>query len=166
MVTRRNFVGGALLALIALWALWAYATLEKRRVRARFSALAAWVDKAPDEAPLEKVGKARAVESLFADPCRFEIPAYELSAEVGLQDLARLALMGRERFAWIELTFYDLEITFPQEGQALATTTARLTGAKVGGGEVSETHEVECALTKTGEGWRFHRVTAVEVLQK
>jgi len=166
MVERRKLVGSLALSALALWAIWAYATLEQRRVRARFEALAQWVDKAPDELPLEKVGKARAVGTLFADPCRFEIQAYEISAEVGLEQLAGLALQGRERFASLELKFYDLEIAFPEKGQARATATARLTGTKVGGDPVGETHEVECALTKTDEGWRFSRITAVEVLEK
>lgn len=166
MVERPKLVAGALLALVALGATWFFATRETRRVRARFRALAEWVDKAQGEAPLEKVGKARAVETLFADPCHFEIQAYDVSADVGRQHLAGLALQGRERFATLELAFYDLEISFPEEGQALATATARLTGSKVGGDPVNETHEVECRLTRTEEGWRFSRITAVEVLQK
>jgi hypothetical protein len=166
MVDRRKLVGGALLAALALWGIWAYATLEKRRVRARFEALAEWVDKEPAEAPLEKVGKARVVNSIFADPCRFEIQAYEISAEVPLEQLAGLALQGRERFASLELKFYDLKITFPEEGQSLVTATGRLSGTKVGGDPINETHEVECALAKGDEGWRFTRITAVQVLQK
>jgi len=166
VVNRRRLVAGWVLAALALWGIWAYATLEKRRVRARFEALAQWVDKDAGEPPLEKVGKARAVTALFADPCRFEIQAYDLSAEVGLQTLAGMALQGRERFASLELRFYDLTIEFPEEGRALATATARLTGSKVGGDPVSETHEVECALAKTDDGWRFTRITAVQVLEK
>jgi hypothetical protein len=44
--------------------------------------------------------------------------------------------------------------------------TARLTGKKAGGETINETHELDCALIKTGDGWRFTNIKAAVVLKK
>jgi hypothetical protein len=47
-----------------------------------------------------------------------------------------------------------------------ATATARLMGKKTGGETITETHELHCALAKTGDGWRSANIKAVEGLKK
>lgn len=166
MVNKRMWIGAGLLAVLAVFAIYRFVTREERAVKKRFAVLSQWVSKEPGEAPLEKVGKARAAAGIFRDPCRFEIASYEISAEVSLQQLEVIALQGRDRFRELSLEFYDLSVEFPEAGQAAATATARLTGKKSDGGGVNETHEITAALAKGDEGWRFTRISAVEVLQK
>lgn len=166
MVTKgRAVVLGGLL-LLGMLGTYGFVTREERAVRKKYAALAEWVRKEPGEPPLEKAVKARAAAGVFHDPCLFEIQTYEISAEVSLQQLAGIALQGRERFSELDLEFYDLAVNIPQPGHAETSATAHLMGKKAGGDGVNETHEISASLAKGEDGWRFKRITAVEVLQK
>lgn len=163
---KKRLIGGAVLAVLAICTLYCFAHIEEWRVKGRFKALAEWVDKEPGEQPMETLLKAAGAQKIFADPCRFEIEAYEVSSKVSLQEIMGYAAKGRERFSDLHLKFYDVTVAFPEKGEAEVTATARLTGRKAGGDPVNETHEVECALKKTDDGWRFTNIKAVEVLKK
>ncbi len=166
MVDKKRLAAGAALAALAIYTLYCFAHLEERRVKKRFAALAEWARKEPGEQPMEALLKARGAQKIFADPCRFEIEAYEVSASVSLQEIMAYAVQGRERFAELDLKFYDVTVAFPEKGLAQVTATARLTGKRAGGGPINETHELDCTLKKTGDGWRFTKIKAVEVLKK
>ncbi len=162
----KRLLAGAVLALLALFSLYCFAHIEEWRVKGRFKALAEWVDKEPGEQPMDALLKAAGARKIFADPCEFEIESYKVSAKVSLQEIMGYAAKGRERFSQLALKFYDITVVFPQKGEASVTATARLTGKKAGGEAVNETHEIECNLKKTDDGWRFTKIKAVEVLVK
>ncbi len=162
----KRLIAGAVLAVLVLSSAYCFAHIEEWRVKGRFKALAEWVDKEPGEQPMESLLKAAAARKIFADPCEFELESYKVSAKVSLQEIIGYAAKGRELFSELTLKFYDVTVVFPEKGDAEVTATARLTGKKAGGEAINETHEIECSLSKTGDGWRFTKIKAVEVLKK
>ncbi len=64
------------------------------------------------------------------------------------------------------MEFYDLNISFPEEGLARVSLTGRLTGESPGKENVNEIRELECVLKKIEGKWLFSEFEIVEVLKK
>ncbi|MBD3307244.1 hypothetical protein GF339_12480 [candidate division KSB3 bacterium] len=161
-----KYIGIGLLGLIVLGVGWYVFFNEERRVKARFESLAEWVSKEPDEQQFAMARKIKNIESVFADPSRFDVPARDVSGTFPPSEIARRAALARSRFSQLTVKFYDLEVVFLAEDTALTTTTATLSGTTTDGEAIEETHELQCMLQKTDDAWLFQEVEVVEVLQK
>ena len=162
---RRAYLAAGAAALIVLGLLLFYPT-DRRKVKKVFSRTAGWVSKEGPEGALSLAQRIPEGEKLFSDPCELEAEAYKLSEKFSPKELAQLAVGTRSRFDRLTLSFYDLEVWFPEDGNAEATVTARLEGASSGGESFAETHEMECLLVEQEGRWRFRRIKLVEVLKK
>jgi hypothetical protein len=98
--------------------------------------------------------------------CEFKVPVYSFSGNYTPDEITSYAAQGRLASSELHLKFYDLDITFPGEGSAKATLTARLTGKLNTGDYIDETHEVESLLKKTGKKWLFSKFEVIEILKK
>ena len=139
---------------------------EEKRVRKQFDLLSEYVSKEPDENAIAMANKMQKLGSLFGDSCELKIAVELLSGTYTREEIASYAARARARFSKVSLGFHDLEVTFPENGVAKVTLTARLTGQTRAGEQMRETRELECLLEKKEKKWRLNRIEVIEVLRK
>ena len=139
---------------------------EEKRVRKQFDLLSEYVSKEPDENAIAMANKMQKLGSLFGDSCELQVAVELLSGTYTREEIASYAARARTRFQKVSLGFHDLEVTFPENGVAKATATARLTGQTRAGEQMRETRELECLLKKSENKWLFNHIEVIEVLRK
>jgi hypothetical protein len=139
---------------------------DEKKVRKQFALLAEWVSKEPNESLVTASYNIQHIATLFANPCEFKADIISFTGNYTPDEISGFA--GRSRFylTSLSLKFYDLDITFLEEGMAQVTVTAKLTGQTKGGESIDAIHELKTVLTKTDGAWLFSHVEVVEVLQK
>jgi len=166
MVKVRSFIIALILVGIGIWAFIHFSPSEERKVRKQFGLLSGWASKAQGETPLIMAQKTRKIGTLFAENCGLEVPLYSISGNLTRDEIIGYAARGRLLFSELSLRFYDLTVSFPEEGIAKVSSTARLTGKLNVGENVDETHELQCVLKKIGKRWFFSHMEVVEVLKR
>ncbi len=166
MVRYRPIIAGALIVLAGIWVFLYLFPSEEKKVKKQFRLLAGWVSKEPGESPITMVYKIKNIGTLFDETCEFNIPAYSFSGTYTPQEISSYAGSGRLSLSQLDLKFYDLDITFPEEGVAKVSLTARVTGKSNSGEYVDEAHELESLLKKVEKKWLFSKIEVVEVLKK
>jgi hypothetical protein len=166
MVRFKNIITGTMIVVIGVGVALYLFPSEEKKIKKQFRLLAEWVSKDPGENTLTTAYKIRNIGTLFDKSCEFEIPAYSFSGDYTPDDISGYAAQGRLLSSQLHLKFYDLAITFPENGIAKVTLTARLTGKLSVGDTLDETHELESVLKKTEKKWLFSRFEVVEVLKK
>jgi len=159
-----------LIALIAvglcLFAVLYLSPSEEKKVRKQFDLLSEYVSKDSNENAIAMANKMQKLGSLFGDSCELKIAVELLSGTYTREEIASYAARARARFSKVSLGFHDLEVTFPENGVAKVTLTARLTGQTRAGEQMRETRELECLLEKKEKKWRLNRIEVIEVLRK
>ncbi|GAK60329.1 hypothetical protein U27_00220 [Candidatus Vecturithrix granuli] len=141
-------------------------TNQTYQVKQRFASVAKWVAKDGDEPNLAAARKIQQFMSVLAETCRVKDPSSGVFREISGRETAQKAVLARNEYRSISLKFHDLEIAFPEKNMAKAITTARIAGTSGGGELYTATYELECTLHKTDEGWVFHTIEIVELLEK
>ncbi|OGP53926.1 MAG: hypothetical protein A2162_03885 [Deltaproteobacteria bacterium RBG_13_52_11b] len=139
---------------------------EEKRVRKQFDLLSEYVSRDPDENTIAMAHNMQKLGSLFGDSCELKIAVEFLSGTYTREEIASYAARARARFPKLSLEFLDLEITFPENGFAKVSLTARLTGRTRAGEQMRETRELECLLKKIEKKWLFNNIEVIEVLRK
>jgi hypothetical protein len=166
MVRFKKIIIIAMLAAVGIWAVTYFFPSEEKKIKKQFRLLAEWVSKDPSENTLTTVYKIKHIGTLFDTMCEFKVPVYSFSGNYTPDEISGYAAQGRLASSKLYLKFYDLDITFPEEGSAKVTLTARLTGKLNVGDSIDETHEVESILKKVEKKWLFSKVEVIEVLKK
>jgi hypothetical protein len=166
MVKFKKIIIITVIVAIGVWAVASFFPSEEKKVRKQFRLLAEWVSKDPGENTLTTVYKIKHIGTLFNTTCEFKVPVYSFSGNYTPDEISGYAAQGRLASSQLYLKFYDLDITFPEEGSAKVTLTARLTGKLNAGDSIDETHEVESVLKKVEKKWLFSKVEVIEVLKK
>jgi hypothetical protein len=165
MVEKKYLFMGVVVLAVAIVAIIFFPT-ETGRVKKQFRSLTKWIAKKPDESNITMALKIKNIKTVFAPTCQLDIPAEDFSGAYSAKEVAQNAAAARSQFSEISLKFYDLEVDFPEEETAKASTTAKLTGFTTEGDAIEETHELECTLQKIEGSWLFTEVEVVEVLKK
>lgn len=139
---------------------------EEGRIKKQFRQLSEGVSKEPGESIFTLEQKIKKVASLFDDACEVNIPVYSISGRLTREEITGYAARARLHLSELHLTFYDVKITFTDEGQATAYLTARVTGKMANGDAINEAHEIDCLLKKIEKKWLFTKIEIVEVLKK
>jgi hypothetical protein len=166
MVRFKKIIIIAMLAAVGIWAVTYFFPSEEKKIKKQFRLLAEWVSKDPGENTLTTVYKIKHIGTLFDTTCELKVPVYSFSGNYTPDEISGYAAQGRLASSELHLKFYDLDITFPEEGNAKVTLTARLTGKLSVGDYIDETHEVESVLRKIGKKWLFSKFEVIEVLKK
>jgi len=166
MVRLKKIIIITVIVAVGVWAVAYFFPSEEKKVRKQFRLLAEWVSKDPGENTLTTVYKIKHIGTLFDTTCEFKVPVYSFSGNYTADEISGYAAQGRLASSQLYLKFYDLDITFPEEGNAKVTLTARLTGKLNVGDYIDETHEVESVLKKVEKKWLFSKVEVIEVLKK
>jgi hypothetical protein len=166
MVKVRSFLIALMVMGIGIWAFVYFSQSEEKKVRRQFDLLSEWASKAQNETPLVMAQKTKKIATLFAENCVLKVPLYITSGNLTREEIVSYAVRGRLLFSELYLRFYDLTVSFPEEGTAKVSSTARLTGKLNMGENVDEIHELECVLKKIEKRWFFNHLEVVEVLKK
>jgi hypothetical protein len=166
MVKVRSLLIALMVMGIGIWAFIHFSQSEEEKVRKQFDLLSEWASKAQSETPLVMAQKIKKIGTLFAENCVLNVPLYSTSGSFTREEIISYAARGRLLFSELYLRFYDLTVTFPEEGTAKVSSTARLTGKLNIGENVDEIHELECVLKKIEKRWFFNHLEVVEVLKK
>ncbi len=166
MVKYKPIIAGTLIVVAGIWTVLYLFPSEEKKVRKQFRLLAEWVSKEPGESPMTMAYKINNIGGLFDGVCQFNIPASSFSGTYMREEISAYVSSGRLSLSQLDLKFYDLDITFPEEGVAKVTLTARVTGKSSRGESLDEAHELESVLKKVEKKWLFSKFEAVEVLKK
>ncbi len=163
---KRYLLIGVLIAIVGSVAVIAVFPSEERKVRKQFRLLSEWVSKPSEENAFTMLQKMRNVGGLFDEHCELETDYPSLSGSYTREEISTYVGSAHSHVSRLDLTFYDLQITFPEKGVAKATLTARLTGRSTTGEQMDETRELECLLKKIKKKWLFSQIDVIEVLKK
>lgn len=166
MVKSKYILIAAMIVVAGIWATIFFFPSEEKKVKKQFSLLSEWISKDPNESTLTMARKVKNIGTLFAERCELREPVYPLSGSYTREEITSIALRGRAHFFDLSLKFYDLNISFPEEGVARVTLTGKLTGKSTSGEQMDETRELECLLRKIENQWLFSQLEVVEVLKK
>ncbi len=166
MVKYRPIIAGALIIVVGIWVVFYLFPSEEKKVRKQFRLLAGWISKEPGENPIAMAYKIKNIGTLFDGTCEFNIPAYSFSGIYSPQEISGYASSARISLSQLDLKFYDLAVTFPEEGVARVSLTARVTGKSSSGEYIDEAHELESLLKKVENKWLLSKIEVVEVLKK
>jgi hypothetical protein len=155
-----------LMVIIGVLATLFFLPSEEKKVKKQFALLSEWVSKDPGESTLTMAHKIKSIGTLFAESCDLIAPVHSLSGTYTRQEISSLALRSRAQFFDLSLKFYDLNISFPEEGVAKVNLTGKLKGKSTLGETVDETRELDCLLKKIEKKWRFSQFEVIEVLKK
>jgi len=139
---------------------------EEKKIKKQFALLAQQVSKNQEENIFTLVQRGKSIGTLFDVKCGLKIPPYSLDGRYNREEIASYAVRARSQFARLDLEFYDLKISFPEEGLAKITLTGKLTGKLQDKENVNEIRELECVLKKIEGKWLFSEFEVVEVLKK
>jgi hypothetical protein len=139
---------------------------EEKKIKKQFSLLSQQAFKNREENIFTLVQKGKGIGTLFDENCGLKVSPYSIDGRYSRKEIAAYAVRARSQFSRLDLEFYDLKISFPEEGFAKITLTGKVTGKLWGKENVNETRELECALKKIEGKWLFSEFEVVEVLQK
>jgi len=128
--------------------------------------LSQWASKDQEENILSLVQRGKSIGTLFDENCGLKVPPYSVDGRYTREEVTAYAVRARSQFSRLNLEFYDLNISFPEEGSAKVTLTGKLTGELQDKENVNEIRELECVLKKIEGKWLFSEFEVVEVLKK
>ena len=166
MVRLRYVIIALVVVGLGLFAVVYFSPSEEKRVRKQFDLLSEYVSKDSNENAIAMANKMQKLGSLFGESCELQVAVELLSGTYTREEIASYAARARTRFSKVSLGFHDLEVTFPENGVAKVTVTARLTGQTRAGEQMRETRELECLLKKSENKWLFNHIEVIEVLRK
>ena len=166
MVKKRYLFIGLLVAILGSMIAIIVFPSEERKVRKQFRLLSGWVSKSPEENAFVLLQKMRNVGGLFDEHCELKTDYPSVSGSYTRDEISTYVSSARSQASRLDLTFYDIQIAFPEKEVAKVTLTARLTGRSTAGEEMDEIRELECHLKKIEKKWLFSQIEVVEVLKK
>ncbi len=156
----------AAVAFAGVAALFWYFQSDTARIQKQFKTIAEAASKDPGEHELTAAAAARKIGAMFAENCRVEIPAYDISRTYPREDIPGRIMGARSRYSEISMTFHDLDVHFPAEQTAQVLFTAYVDAVRVTGERVREAHEITCRLEQTEGDWLINQIEVVTVLER
>lgn len=158
------------LALILLagtgFLIYSYYISDEKKVIRRLERLAELVRKGGEEPAILMAQKMRGVGDLFAETCLISSDARSMSRTFRSEEIASHTASARAGFLKLSVKFYDIHVTFPENGVARVSLTAVLSGLTKSDERFDETHELEVELVNVQKEWFIRQIRAVEVLKK
>jgi hypothetical protein len=139
---------------------------QEKKIKKQFALLSQWASKDREENVFILVERGKRIVTLFDENCGLKIPPYSIDGRYTREEIAAYAARARSQFSRLNLEFYDLNISFPEEGLAKVSLTGKLTGESSGRENVNEIRELECVLKEIEGKWLFREFEIVEVLKK
>lgn len=164
MVKKYILVGVLVLAIAAVY-YFVFYNSDERVIKRRLNYIADNFSKEANENKILALKRVTAIKTVFKPLIHVEIEKRSISGEYSAREITRRTAGVRTHFKRITLKFYDVNIDVSPSGSALATATARITGAKKNGETFAETRELEFGWQKMEGDWLIAAVKAVQVLE-
>ncbi len=139
---------------------------EEKKIKKQFALLSQWAPKDQEENIFSLAQRGKSIGTLFDKKCVLQVLPYSIDGRYSREEVTAYAARARSQFSRVNLEFYDLNISFPEEGLAKVTLTGKLTGILQDKENVYEIRELECVLKKIEGKWLFSEFQVVEVLKK
>lgn len=139
---------------------------DEKKVIKTLNRLSELVSKEGEEPAVMMAQRIRGVGDLFAESCLFSSDARNMSRSFRPDEITSHTASARAGFLNLSLKFYDMNVTFPDDGLARVSLTAILSGLTKSEELFDETHEMEVELVLVEKTWLIRRIRAVEVLEK
>jgi hypothetical protein len=166
MVNLRHFIISVLVAVVGIIIFFWLFTSDEAIIKKQFKNLAALVSADSDEHQLIVAANARKIGNMFAETCLFEIPSHSISRTYKREDIPAHVMAVRSQYFVISLKFYDLQISFPEEGIAQATVTAYVEAVRNSEEPILEVHEFVIRMEKLEKDWVFSQIKTISVLER
>ncbi len=166
MVNVRNIIIAAVVVVAGVAAFYWFFQSDEAKIKKRFKTIAELSSKDADEHEFTAAINAGRISEMFAETCRIEIPARNISRTYAKKDISAQVMGARSRYSEILLTFHDLDIRFPEERVARVAFTAVVEAVMIPNEFVRETHEIVTLLVKIENNWFFNQIEAVAVLER
>ena len=138
---------------------------QEKEVKKQLNRLSQYASRQQDEPTLTSLTKAGRIGKLFADTCTLTMNNPRIEGSFSRKEIIGKISMARRSFTRLDVSFYDISIQFPVDGNAEALLTMRLLG-KLGNEDFADVQEVQIDLKKTKRKWLINRVKFIEVLEK
>ncbi|OGV46480.1 MAG: hypothetical protein A2017_20560 [Lentisphaerae bacterium GWF2_44_16] len=139
---------------------------DKDRVKRQLALLSDYASKYPGEGAAVMLMKTQAVGGLFDEHCGLEVGDDFFSGDYTPEEISSKSVMMRRQFSNALISFYDINVDFPEKDKALVTLTARFTGVVSGGETVNQVRELQVTLNRKNGKWLFAEFKIVTVLKK
>ena len=136
-----------------------------KHIKRNLTILSSVVSKRADP-PLPFVTLLNVTKKIMATPCQLIVEERELAGNYTPEQLAVLINRFRGQVVTSTLSFYDVNISFPQKGKALIHCTARLKGKTLARDSFDEFREFKIIAQRVKGRWRFTRFQEIEGLEK
>jgi hypothetical protein len=166
MVNLRYFIISALVAAAGIiFFFWIFSS-DEAKIKKQFKNLANLVSADPDEHQLIAAANARKIGNMFSETCLFEIESHSISRTYNRENIPAHLMAVRSQYSAISLKFYDLHISFPEEGIARAAVTAYVEAITISGELMREVHELVIRMEKLEKDWFFNQIKTISVLER
>ncbi len=164
MVKKYILIGVPIIAIAAVYYFFFYNT-DERVIKRRLNYIADNFSKEANENKVLTLKRVTAIKTVLKPSIHVEIEKRSISGNYSAREITRRTAGVRTHFKRLTLKFYDVNIDVSPSGTALATATARITGAKKNGETFAETRELEFGWQKVEGDWLIAAVKAVQVLE-
>jgi hypothetical protein len=139
---------------------------EVRAVKKQLRSLEKQLQWVPEDNDLVVAARVKRAGEMVADPCRVDMPTYEIARSFSQKDVAPYLMMGLRRYSRLGVEFHDLSVEIPAPGTARAVTTVYVTAVTLDGERADEVLETVFNLQKAENAWRILAVEEVVVLER
>ena len=139
---------------------------DKERVLAALQEAAAAASKDRNETTSAMLLKTQTVGSCFADSCSFQLDEQMFAGDYTPEDIGANLVRMRQVFTESRLSYYDQEVLFPRENEAVINFTGNLKGTLRSNDQVNEAREIQAKLRKIDGKWKFYSFKVREIIKK
>lgn len=166
MVKKKYWIAALLVAGVGIAVFVLMVDWEARAVKKRMRFLEQQLQWAPEDNDLVVAARVKRVGEMVADPCRVDMPTYEITRSFSQRDVAPYLMMALRRYRHLAVELHDLSVEIPAPGTARAVTTAYVRAVTLDGERADEVMELAFDLEKAQKEWRILAVEEVVVLER
>ncbi len=159
---------GLLVVVALVMAVWYFFfnKTDKDRVLEALTEVAEAASKTPAETTSSMLLKTQTISGFFADKCELDIDDQMFTGEYTPEDISAKMVQMRQFFKDNKLSYYEAEVFFPSENEAVINFTGSLKGTLKNDSKVNEVREIQAKLSKKSGSWRFYCFKIQEILKK
>ena len=139
---------------------------EKDKIKKCVNRVAELVSKEAKETPVALALKINSLQKSLAKSVTILIPERQFASPLLREELLRRIVGGLSNLSSLTVTIHDINITMPQDDQAVLICTSRLSGLSKQQEQIKETHEVEFTLNKSEDNWLINKIKLPIILQR